>query len=206
MGLNLSPFKCLREISLALAVDRSMKLYLPRFSDITSGVVSKITIVAKLGSRVKELYHLFGKGYDWSHIDNDLLRLAEFQGGNNARRVEVVIDLRRVRLGTPGPSGRERKSFERNWWIQRASRYTLPKFSQAGTINFILPSSVSIPMLYFRIGGKFTSARTTLVYSAPPFGTRCWDKRLMEIIRPALVFRDIGLNFHQLLLYSLVGI
>jgi hypothetical protein len=169
IGLNLSPLKRLREVSLALAVDRGAKSYLPRFADVTSGTVSKITIVAKLGSRAEELVNLFGKGYDWSYIDNDLLRLAEFQGRKNARRVEVVIDLRRARLGPPDPDGREKKNFERDWWIQRASRYSFPKFSQAGTINFILPPPVSISTFCFRIGGTFTSAWMTLVYSAPPW-------------------------------------
>lgn len=159
-GLNLSPFKRLREIPLSHAVYHSMKIYLPRFADITSGTVSKITIVAKLGSGAKELYSLFGDGYDWLYVDNDLLRLVEFQGGNNARRAEVVIDLRRVRLGLPDPRGREWGSLERNWWIQRASRYTFPKLSQAGTINFILPTPVSISVLYFRVGGTFKDCQT----------------------------------------------
>lgn len=159
-GLNLSLFKRLREISLAHVVYHRMNIYLPRFADITSGAVSKITIVAKLGSGAKELYSLFGGEYDWSYVDNDLLRLVEFQGGNNTRRVEVVIDLRRVRFEPPDPSGRERKSLERNWWIQRASRYTFPKFSQAGTIDFILPTPVSIFVFYFRVGGTFKARQT----------------------------------------------
>jgi len=171
--LNLSPLKRLREISLALAVDHSTNIHLPRFADITSGTVSKITIVAKPSSREKELYSLFGKMYDWSRIDNDLLRLAEFQGGNNAQRVEVVVDLRRARLGPPDPNGRERKCFEKNWWIQRASRYTFPKFSQTGTINFILPPLVSASVLYFCIRGIFTSTWSTLVHPTPPPGIWC---------------------------------
>lgn len=132
---------------MALAADCGQNLYLPRFSAITSGTMSKITITVKLGSQVKDLYGLFGKGYDWSDIDEDLLRLVEFQAGNNAPRVELVVDIRSVNLGLPDPSGRERKTYKRNWWIYRASKYAFPKFSQAGTINFILFPPVSSPAL-----------------------------------------------------------
>ena len=63
-GLNLSPFRCLREISLVLMVDRGLG-HLPNFSTITSGVVSRVTITARLGSRAKELNKSFGgTGHD----------------------------------------------------------------------------------------------------------------------------------------------
>jgi len=156
VGLDLSPFRCLREISLALVIGHGLGTHLPRFSTITSGTVSKITFTAKLGSRAKELYSLFGAGCEWTGADEDLLRLAEFQGGNNGRRVELVIDLRKVGLGQSHLSGRERKSLERNWWIQSASKHVFPKFSQAGTIDFVLPPPVSGSVPYFPTGGVFT--------------------------------------------------
>lgn len=60
-GLDLSPFKCLREVSLTLAIDRSLRSNLPRFSPITSGRMSKITIVARPDSQAKEISSLFGR-------------------------------------------------------------------------------------------------------------------------------------------------
>jgi len=136
--------------------------HLPRFSTITSGVVSKITITARLGSRAKELYKSFsGTGYGWADIDEDLLRLAVFQGENNAPRVELVIDLCQAYIRLSCPRGGESKGLKRNPRIQTASKSALPKFSLAGTIDFILPLPVSISILsvstsetYLRLRGQ----------------------------------------------------
>jgi hypothetical protein len=126
--------------------------------------MSKITIAAKFGS--KEVHSLFGRGHDWTDIDKDLLRLAEFQGGKNARRVELVFNLLRANVGAS--RGGERKGTERNRWIQRASRYAFPKFSQVGKIDFILPLPVSGPMIvYVHVGGIFTSTWTMVGQSSP---------------------------------------
>ena len=144
--LDLSPSRRLCEISLGLVTDHNSRTNFPRFSAITSGTMSKITITAKLGSPAAELYRIFGGKCDWAGVDRDLVRLAEFQGGNNAQRLGLVIDLRRANLGPPHPSGKETKSFRRSSWVKRASKHAFPKFSQAGTIDFILPPSVSVPI------------------------------------------------------------
>ena len=53
--------------------------------------MSKIMIVAERGSRAEVLYaRLLGKEYDRSLIDNLLPLAAEFQGGMNTRRVELI--------------------------------------------------------------------------------------------------------------------
>jgi hypothetical protein len=62
--------------------------------------MSKINIVAKSESKAGGLPSLFGREYEWSDIDQDLLRLAEFQGRNTAQSAELTVDLRRVNLGT----------------------------------------------------------------------------------------------------------
>lgn len=150
-ALDLSPFERLREISLALNLDRNLRANLPRFSTITSGKVSKIAIEAKFNSRGKELFGLFGKGHEWTEIDRDLLRLAESQGGNNAQPVELVIDLRQANVTSSRPNSQERKRFERNLWVERASKRAFPGFSQTGKIDFVLPLPVSIPVPHFDI-------------------------------------------------------
>lgn len=155
VGLDLSPLKRLREVSLALAIDGSLPTHLPHFSTIASGTMSKITIVVKFGSSAKRFYRLF-EICDWSGIDEDLARLGEFQGGNHVRQIDLVIDLRQANFGLPLPDSRERRRFERSWWIESASKYAFPKFSRAGTIDFILPLPVSASTFYFHIGGMFT--------------------------------------------------
>ena len=115
LELYLSPLMCLREISLAFTTDYWLQDRLPCFFTITSGMMSKITIATKPGLHAVELYSLFGRRCDWTDIDENLFRLAESQGGNNTRRVELVIDRFQV------------------------SEYAFSKFSQTGTIIFILP-------------------------------------------------------------------
>ena len=161
-GLDLSPLRYLREISLTLMVDHGLGR-LPRFSTITSGAVSKITITARLGSRAKELYKSFsGTGYGWADIDEDLLRLAVFQGKTNAPRVELVIDLREAYMRLSYPRGSENKGLKRNLWTQTASEYALPKFSRAGTVNFILPLPVSISILFVSTSETYLRLRVQL--------------------------------------------
>jgi len=202
-GFGLSPFRRPREISLALVIDHDLGTHLPRFSTITSGTVSKITFTVQPASRTKEFYSLSGSGCDWTGIDEELLRLAETQGGNNACRVELVMDLGLVRLGQSHSSGREGERFERNLWIRSASKYVFPKFFQTGTIDFILPlpvsESVLYSRLYFLIGVVFT-----LRLNPPPVGTH--THLVLEIVRPALVLLDIGLNVLQLPLYVIVRV
>lgn len=55
-------------------------------------MMSKITIATKHGSHAVELYSLFGRRCDWTDINENLFCLAESQGGNNTRWVELVID------------------------------------------------------------------------------------------------------------------
>ena len=142
LDLDLSSFTHLCEISLTLIINRDLRNHLPRFSTITSGTMSKITITANLATYAGSLYNLFGGGYDWTDIDDDLLRLAEFQRGNNACRIDLVINILRVYMGRFRPSGRERKSFKKDWWVQKASEYAFRKFSHVGTIDFVLPPPV----------------------------------------------------------------
>jgi len=81
-------------------VDRGL-VYLPCFPTITSGVVSKITIIARLCFRAKELYESFsGTGV---RFGEDLLRLAVFQVKNDPPRVELVIDLAKHTSDCPAP-------------------------------------------------------------------------------------------------------
>ena len=146
-GLDLSPFRYLREISLPLMVDRGLG-YLTRFSTIASGAVQDHDC-RKLGSRAKELYKsCSGTWYGWADIGKDLLHLAVLQGKTNAPRVELVIDLRQAHTRLSHPRGGENKELRRNMWIHTASKHALPKFSRAGTIDFILPLPVSISILF----------------------------------------------------------
>lgn len=155
-GLDLSPFRRLREVSLNLTMDRSLRANLPRFSPITSGRMSKITIVAKPDSQAKEISSLFRSEDVWKDVDQDLLQLAEFQGGDNAQPVALVVDLGQTSLASSRSRTRERKRFERNRWIERASRCSFPKFSQMGKIDFTLPPPVSGSMLCFNAGRLLT--------------------------------------------------
>lgn len=139
-GLNLSPSKHLQEILLTFSVDPTSQSHFPRFSAITSGTMSRITVILKAESPVKGFLGRFREAHYWSGVSEDLVQLAEFQGGSGGQRVEFVVDLSWKRFGS---GGKRRKMFEKDWWIEQASRYTFAKFSQVGKIGFTLPSSVS---------------------------------------------------------------
>ena len=112
-SLDLSPFRCLREISLALMVDSGLG-HLHRASIIAFRGASKITITARLGSRAKELYEAFGvTGYGLADFDENLLRLAVFRGTNNVPPVELVIGLRQATSDCPTPKVVEMKGLRR---------------------------------------------------------------------------------------------
>ena len=128
-GLNLSPSKHLREIFLTFSVDPTSQSHFPRFSAITSGTMSRITVVLKAESHVIEFLGRFREAHYWSGVNEDLVRLAEFQGGSGGQRVEFVVDLSWKRFGS---GGKRRERFEKNWWIEQASRCTFAKFSQVG--------------------------------------------------------------------------
>ena len=111
-------------------------------------------IVFGADTHAQELFGRFKEGHYWSGVNKDLARLAEFQGGSGSRRVEFVVDLRQARFGS---SSWEEKRFERDCWIQLASRYAFAKFAQAGKIDFILPSLVS--------GSAFSSPHWSRIYA-----------------------------------------
>ena len=103
---------------------------------------------------------VFGEtGRGWVVVDEDLLRLAEFQGVDNAPQVELVIDLRRTSVGSFHPRVGENQRLERGTWIQRASKHAFPMFSRVGTIDFILPLLVSI-FICFYVRGYIHTLRT----------------------------------------------
>ena len=52
---------------------------------------------------IERLFYLGGRSSTTYSEDNDLVRLAGFQGRNNAQRVGVVVDLHRARSGPPDP-------------------------------------------------------------------------------------------------------